>query len=230
MSSEAQHFATVVLDAFRDAQLFSAEQIASAGGPSTTTITKLRKAREGGPLAKPRGDTMRKIETAARWPDRSASVLWETGALPDADVARAIGSGGVPAPEVFVQASRSSVDRSGEEIAYLASTVALDRQGNESKMEIRYTPGDGREVTLMDLGPVASIAHREAVRVTYMTGTRPRITQLQQEGGGGHADDPALDKTPAPGPADQPGLELLTEAARRNPKRPRRGPREQEAD
>lgn len=66
---------------------------------------------------------------------------------------------------------------------------------------------------------------------------RKAVTELirafvsdEQEGGGEHGDGSPATKPPAPGPADQPGLELLTEAARRNPKRPRQGPREQGAD
>lgn len=188
MSANPQHFATVVLDAFRAARLFTVEQIVEAGGPSTTTLTKLRKAAKGSPMARPRGDTMRKIDTAAEWPDGSAMVLWETNELPaDADI-RAIGSGGVPAPEAWIQSSAAEVEQAESGVRYRALTKAVDRAGRESTLELVFTPARDQEIALADLGPVASMAHKEAIRWTYAAGTRVSLTRDIREGGDGNVD------------------------------------------
>lgn len=187
MSADAQHFAKGVLAAFRKEKRFTVDQVVAAGGPSTSTMTKLRAAAEGGPLKRPRGDTMRRIETAANWPDGAASVFWETGQLPDAELARSIGTGGTPAPEVSIHSSRAIVEMGTDGPVYIVTTSAVDRTGHQSALEVRYTPGAGREVTLMDLGPVASRAHHEVVRATYLEGTR--MSRSQQGGGAGEQRD-----------------------------------------
>lgn len=86
MSSNAQHFATVVLSAFRSAGHYTDQEVGDAGGPSTTTMTTLRKVAGGETgMSAPRGDTLRKIDQAARWQTGSARALWESGAAPLAD-------------------------------------------------------------------------------------------------------------------------------------------------
>lgn len=203
MSANAQRFAEEVLAAFRAARLFSGVEIAKAGGPSTTTITNLRKAAKGEvELPKPRNDTMRRIEAAAGWRDGSANVLWDTGELPDAELSRAIGTGGVPvgSPELNEIASRVEVDQLGDQIVIVTSRGEIS--GTPTSLEIRYAPGSGREANILDLGGVASSAHRAAAALTYRKGTRPSL--VKTKGGEEHAGSPAT-TTPAPGPADQPG-------------------------
>ncbi len=83
MSSNAQSFATEVLHGFKAAGCHTDEEIREAGGPSTTTLTKLRKVAEGdGTMPPPRGDTLRKIDRAASWVSGSARALWATGTAP----------------------------------------------------------------------------------------------------------------------------------------------------
>lgn len=83
MSSNAQRFAVAVLDGFKAAGHYTDDEIGEAGGPSTTTLTKLRKvAADGGDMPPPRGDTLRKIDRAAGWMPGSARALWQTGADP----------------------------------------------------------------------------------------------------------------------------------------------------
>ncbi|WP_028654855.1 hypothetical protein [Nocardioides sp. J54] len=214
MSANAQHFATVVLEAFKAARHFTVDQVVAAGGPSTTTMTKLRKASEGEALSRPRGDTMRKIDVAAGWPDGSAEVLWETGTLPDQEVSRAIGSGGVPAPSGGIVSSETRVERLNDRVLYRARTVAIDVEGRETALELVYEPGDGREVNLMDLGPIASSAHREAMRWTYLSGTRVAAGQAAPRKEGGEADgDAAATSQPGSGPdSGAPGLRLAPAA------------------
>lgn len=83
MSSDPQHFATTVLQAFRDAGLHTDQEIVDAGGPSTTTLTKLRKVAQGSEvMPEPRGDTLRKVDRAVHWQPGSARALWATKAAP----------------------------------------------------------------------------------------------------------------------------------------------------
>lgn len=83
MSSDPKQFALRVLQGFKDAGHHTDEEIGGAGGPSTTTLTKLRKvAEEGSHLAALRGDTLRKIDKAADWTPGSARALWMNGAEP----------------------------------------------------------------------------------------------------------------------------------------------------
>lgn len=177
MSASPTEFAQQVLAAFRAAQLHTNEEIAKAGGPSTTTITKLRKAAEGGGMVRPRGDTMRRIDAAAGWRDGSAMVLWETGALPDAQLSRAIGTGGVPISPAYINegSTRAEVGDDGV-LRVIAETRAEAADGSgESSIRVIYTPAPGVEVTPVDLMSVASDAHREALRLSYREGTRPSI-------------------------------------------------------
>ena len=67
-------FATLVLDAFEAAGHSTDTQVIAAGGPSTTTLTMLRKVRAGEwEMPEPRNPTWSKIEDAARWPRGTAS-------------------------------------------------------------------------------------------------------------------------------------------------------------
>lgn len=105
MSSDAQRFAARVIAAFQAAGHFTDQEVGDAGGPSTTTMTKLRKVASGEESMKPpRNDTFRKIDTAAAWPRGSARVLWVTGVdpddLPEDSNVRRLYDGSPPAPGV----------------------------------------------------------------------------------------------------------------------------------
>jgi len=78
MSSNAGRFASVVLAAFDAAGRTTDAAVGAAGGPSTTTMTKLRGAAlHGGDLAEPRSQTWAAIERAANWPAGSARLVWQ---------------------------------------------------------------------------------------------------------------------------------------------------------
>lgn len=83
MSADVQRFAQVVLSAFRTAGRSTDSEVSRAGGPSTTTMTKLRAAAKGEPLAEPRSQTWTAIERAANWPPGSARSVWEGGEPPE---------------------------------------------------------------------------------------------------------------------------------------------------
>ncbi|WP_030526632.1 hypothetical protein [Phycicoccus jejuensis] len=78
MTSQSQDFAKAVLAGFVAAGLHTDAEIVAAGGPSTTTLTLLRKVARGEEsMSKPRNPTWRNIDTAARWPAGYARALWE---------------------------------------------------------------------------------------------------------------------------------------------------------
>lgn len=84
MSADAQRFAATVLAAFDAAGRSSDTEINRAGGPSTSTMTKLRNAAKGlGSLAQPRMPTWQAIDRAASWPAGTARRVWD-GAEPPA--------------------------------------------------------------------------------------------------------------------------------------------------
>lgn len=84
MSSKAQQFAATVLAAFSEAGHHTDEEVGDAGGPSTTTMTKLRKVALGEmDMSPPRSDTLRKIDRAADWKGGSARKLWLDGTPPE---------------------------------------------------------------------------------------------------------------------------------------------------
>lgn len=84
MSSDAQRFARLVLGAFAAAGRTTDAEIVKAGGPSTSTMTKIRAtAEDGAPLAEPRQPTWQKIERAANWPVGSAQKVWFGADAPD---------------------------------------------------------------------------------------------------------------------------------------------------
>lgn len=83
MSSNAQKFAATALDAFKAAGHYTDQEVGNAGGPSTTTMTLLRKVANGSSeMREPRSDMLKKIDAAAGWPVGSARLLWERGELP----------------------------------------------------------------------------------------------------------------------------------------------------
>lgn len=82
MSTDTQRFADLVLAAFEAAGRTTDSEVGRAGGPSTSTMTKLRAAKAGGPLAAPRSQTWAAIERAANWPPGSARLVWEGAEAP----------------------------------------------------------------------------------------------------------------------------------------------------
>lgn len=84
MSSNPSVFAARVLAAFAAAGNVTDEEVAAAGGPSTTTLAKYRKVAAGQmPMAEPRGDSLRRIDQAAHWKTGSARALWRSGREPE---------------------------------------------------------------------------------------------------------------------------------------------------
>lgn len=77
MSADAQRFAQVVLDGLAAAGLFTDRAIGSAGGPSTSTMTLLRKVARGEiSMSEPREPTWSNIDKAAGWEPGSARRVW----------------------------------------------------------------------------------------------------------------------------------------------------------
>ena len=75
-----QEFARVVLSAFEAAGARTDADVARANGPSTSHMTKLRKAKDGKvDLPKPRQPTLDAIERVARWAPGSAARVWDGG-------------------------------------------------------------------------------------------------------------------------------------------------------
>jgi hypothetical protein len=75
-----QRFAKIVLAAFKTAGRHTDEEVGDADGPSTSTMSKLRKVALGESLmATPRGDTYKRIDTAAKWERGSAREVWAGG-------------------------------------------------------------------------------------------------------------------------------------------------------
>jgi hypothetical protein len=75
-----ERYCSTVLRAFKARGLATDQDVIAAGGPSTSTMTKLRErtlAETG-----PRGDVHRKVDAAAGWVAGSSRALWEEGALP----------------------------------------------------------------------------------------------------------------------------------------------------
>lgn len=180
MSANAQHFARVVLDAFRDAGLRTDEQVGDAGGPSTTTMGKLRKAAEGLAIKEPRSDTLRRIDAAAGWRANSAQRLWHEGELPDRHDSRPA----APSHLATIDRVETRIERdaSGEIVGRVISTASVP--GGVSRLEVSYWPGAGRSITTMDLLPAVTGVHRRALEATYM------------EGGDGDADADARGSAP----------------------------------
>lgn len=83
MSSKHQEFARQVLEAFAAAGCHTDKEVAEMGGPSSTTMTMLRKAAvDGSEFPKLRSDTLRRIDRAAMWLSNGARDLWLNGTAP----------------------------------------------------------------------------------------------------------------------------------------------------
>lgn len=75
-----QEFARVVLAAFKDAGMRSDTDVAQARGPSTTTMSKLRKVADGEvDMTRPRQPTWDAIDRVAKWKPGSAMRVWDGG-------------------------------------------------------------------------------------------------------------------------------------------------------
>lgn len=80
MSSEQRRFAQRVLEAFAASGRTTDQEVATAGGPSSTTMTTLRKLADGTTrVARLRSDTLRRIDAAAGWAEGTAKAAWITG-------------------------------------------------------------------------------------------------------------------------------------------------------
>lgn len=106
MSSQAQRFAQVVLDAFAEFGHTTDELVHRAGGPSSTYMTGLRKASEDGQMKEPRSDTYRRIEAAAGWRRGSAKRVWEGGEPERPSMSHTVISGDEPPRFVAVPPER----------------------------------------------------------------------------------------------------------------------------
>lgn len=83
MSSKHQDFAKRVLEAFAAAGCHTDKEVAEFGGPSSTTMTSLRKAAvDGSDFPSLRSDTLRRIDRAAMWRPNGARELWLNGTEP----------------------------------------------------------------------------------------------------------------------------------------------------
>lgn len=78
MSEHAQEFGRLVLRRREELSL-THDQVADAGGPSDSTLTKIEA--DGGPAAV-RSDTLRRLDVGLRWQPGSAKRAWESGAEP----------------------------------------------------------------------------------------------------------------------------------------------------
>lgn len=80
MSSEQQVFAKRALEAFAAAGHTTDQEVAAAGGPSSTTMTTLRKIADGKlRVARLRSDTLKGIDAAAGWTPGTAKASWLNG-------------------------------------------------------------------------------------------------------------------------------------------------------
>lgn len=79
MSSQREWFRDGVLARADELGLTSDALIGAAGGPSTSTMTKIRAL-----ATDPRGDVLRKLDAALQWPAGSAHRLWRDGVAPHA--------------------------------------------------------------------------------------------------------------------------------------------------
>ncbi len=116
METQGQRFAAIVLARFEQMGLFTDAEVLIAGGPSSSTMTAYRRARDGeGDLAEPRNPVWRKIEQAAGWAAGSARRVW---AGQDPVEASAPGAVLKPGPGSYVAApgERAESGVSNEEI------------------------------------------------------------------------------------------------------------------
>lgn len=122
MSEREQRFASVVLAAFVAAELSTDVEIVRAGGPSNSTLTKYRAARDdGAPLAEPREPTWSKIDKAARWEPGSARRVW---------------AGEDPTPVRPVQQDPSYVEAEGERVEADVTNAEIMRELRDMRRDL----------------------------------------------------------------------------------------------
>lgn len=81
MSQESKRFARIVLARFKELGFEHDDEIADAGGPSSTTMTNVRKAERDAAytLPRPRRDSAKRYDRAARWEVGSARRVYDGG-------------------------------------------------------------------------------------------------------------------------------------------------------
>lgn len=86
MSADPQRFARIVLEAFEAAGHRTDAEVGRVHGPSTSTMTKLRKVAKGDEvMSTPKEPTWSAIDRAAEWPEGTARRVW-AGATPEVTV------------------------------------------------------------------------------------------------------------------------------------------------
>ncbi len=151
MSSDAQRFAVTVLAAFRGAGLFTDQEIVAAGGPSTTTLTKLRKVAEaGGTMPVPRGDTLKKIDRAAVWEQGSARKLWYDGTDPQPYKSPLREALGVPEPSPEDRHRQDRLVRSGTGLEAWVAQLADRVLELEERLDLVESELAGSNVQVRD--------------------------------------------------------------------------------
>lgn len=90
MSAESQRFAQLLLARLHRLGLETDREVAEAGGPSTTTMTKIRAAARDPKVAlpRPRADGARRIDRAANWAPGSARRVYDGGEATPLEYAR----------------------------------------------------------------------------------------------------------------------------------------------
>lgn len=100
MAADSQRFARVVLGAFEAVGRTTDTLVSRAGGPSTSTMTKLRNAAKGvDDLAEPRSNTLAAIEAVTGWPAGTAKRVWNGAEPPDPATAEVVAADPEPLPE-----------------------------------------------------------------------------------------------------------------------------------
>jgi hypothetical protein len=145
MPANAQQFARRVLDAFVEAGIATDALVGAAGGPSTSTMTKLRKVAVGeDTMPEPREPTWSKIDKAAGWLPGSARRVWH-GAEPT-PMAEEHGDalddivGLLPLFDALPAGTRDTLVEIAEALAHRGPArpnyVVRDREGDELAVEV----------------------------------------------------------------------------------------------
>lgn len=165
-------------------------EVARRGGPSAALV---RQVESGTYKASMQATVRRGYETALRWEAGSIDSILE---------------GGVPAPlpediespsDANARPDRDSINgvmvratQTEDGLLVLVNTEADAVDGEPgSRLELRFWPGKGRDVSASALAPIAGNAHRAALRVTS-----PGVSKLPKAGDG-NAED-RTDRSPAP--------------------------------
>lgn len=79
MSAESHRFARAVLAKFKELRYETDDEIAAAGGPSSSTLTSLRKAAADPSydMKRPRSDSAKRWDAATGWPPGTALRIWD---------------------------------------------------------------------------------------------------------------------------------------------------------